>query len=230
MDTAAEVALRFVDSAYTEATSVIMGGSASTGRRTASSDIDVLVIASATSFADGRSRAQLVHREGERLDVFAYTEDAFRAWSEKDFVSLRPVLPYLLTEGTPLRAGDDYERLCTWCTDRLAEGPRLSDHDLALRRYAVTDLIDDLVDATDQLEAAATRADLFRALGELLLLSANQWLGSGKWLARRLRAWDEPSAQALLAFAQTPDPLVAGRIASKMLDSVGGRVDADFTR
>ena len=228
---AVEVALRFCDHDYPGATTVILAGSASTGRRTATSDIDILLIAPAHPFGDGvGSEARVVHREGERIDVFAYTVDGFRDWAERDFASLRPVLPYMLTEGSPLRTGPEFVELRRWSAERLALGPRLSDHQLEVRRYAVTDLIDDLTDAGDPLTTAAIRSDLFRSLAELAILRSNAWLGSGKWLARRLRVADGPSADALAAFAREPDTARAAAIASRLLSELGGRGDGDFVR
>jgi predicted nucleotidyltransferase len=228
---AARVALRFCDNDYPGATTIVLAGSASTGRRTPTSDIDILLIAPTHPFGAGvGSEARVVHREGERIDVFAYTVESFRDWAERDFASLRPVLPYMLTEGSPLRTGTEFDELCRWSAERLARGPRLSDHQLELRRYAVTDLIDDLTDAGDPLIDAALRTDLFRSLAELALLRSNAWLGSGKWLARRLRVTDGPSADSLAAFAREPDTARAVTIASELLSELGGRVDGDFVR
>lgn len=233
-DDAARVALRFCDAEYGGATTVVLGGSASTGRRTPTSDIDLLLIGPPSAFGaearDDHGEARVAHRDGERIDVFAYTAAGYRQWAERDFASLRPVLPYLLTEGTPLRAGDEFESLRAWSAERLAHGPRPDGHQLALRRYAVTDLIDDLADATDALAVAAIRADLLRSLGELALLSAGSWLGSGKWLARRLRAADPRAAERLEGFAREPDAARAAAAASRLLAELGGRVDIDFTR
>ena len=231
---AREAALRFCDAEYPEATTVILGGSSSTGKRTPTSDIDILLIAPPSTF-EGRngsptSEARVTHHDGERFDVFAYTVEGYREWAERDFASLRPVLPVLLTEGIPLRTGDEFAELRRWSADRLAPGPRPTAHQLALRRYAVTDLIDDLTDATDELVSAAIRADLLRDLGELALLSSGAWLGSGKWLARRLRAVDPESADALAAFARERDHREAARVVAVLLDRLGGRVDEDFVR
>ncbi|MBW8870787.1 MAG: nucleotidyltransferase domain-containing protein [Leifsonia sp.] len=235
----ANVALRFCDTDYPGATTVVLGGSSSTGRRTATSDIDILLIAPAATFAGAdptagdrvaHGEARVAHRDGERIDVFAYTVEGYRDWADRDFASLRPVLPYLLTEGVPLRTGTEFGELRQWSAERLARGPRLSDHKLELRRYAVTDLIDDLADDTDRLTAAAIRADLFRALGELALLTAKAWLGSGKWLARRLAAADPSAAAQLTDFAAEPGNTQAAAIASGLLERLGGRVDEDLTR
>ena len=102
---AALLAVRFCDREYPGATTIVLGGSASTGRRTSTSDIDILLIAPTLRSEDGSTQAEarVAHRDGDRIDVFAYTEEGYRGWAERDFASLRPVLPYLLTEGTVLR-------------------------------------------------------------------------------------------------------------------------------
>jgi len=228
------VALRFCDREFPSATTIVLGGSASTGRRTPTSDIDLLLIAPPAAFdgqgGDATSVARVTHFDGERIDVFAYTVEGFTDWSERDFASLRPVLPILLTEGTPLRTGDEFDTLRGWAADRLERGPQVDDHARALRRYAITDLLDDLGDATDPLIIAALRSELFRGLAELSILAAGAWLGSGKWLARRLRAADPTAADALERFASELDPRAAAALASQLLERLGGRVDGDFVR
>ncbi|SEH57495.1 MULTISPECIES: nucleotidyltransferase domain-containing protein [unclassified Leifsonia] len=133
---AALLAARFCDREYPGATTIVLGGSASTGRRTSTSDIDILLIAPTLRRADSGStqaEARVAHRDGERIDVFAYTEEGYRGWAERDFASVHPVLPYLLTEGTVLRAGTEFERLREWSEARLLRGPQPSAHDLELR-------------------------------------------------------------------------------------------------
>src|SRR4051794_27956070 len=93
----ARVALRFCDTDYPGATTVVLGGSSSTGRRTATSDIDILLIAPAATFAGAdptvgdrvaHGEARVAHRDGERIDVFAYTIEGYRDWADRDFASL----------------------------------------------------------------------------------------------------------------------------------------------
>ncbi|BDZ47309.1 nucleotidyltransferase domain-containing protein [Naasia aerilata] len=79
MDTAvANLSTAFVDRHLPGASAIFVGGSASTGRRTATSDIDLLVFAPAEAFANASSRAWIAREQGERFEVFAYTAEAFR--------------------------------------------------------------------------------------------------------------------------------------------------------
>jgi predicted nucleotidyltransferase len=229
-NSAAEVALDHVACTIPRATTVVMGGSASTGRRTPTSDIDLLVFAPADSFENGRSVARVAHHRGERIDIFGYTHDSFLEWAERDFASFRPVLPFLLVEGIALREDEDTTRLREWAAQRLARGPFPTEHQLGLRRYAITDLADDLLDAGDPLLAALVRADLVRELAQFLLLANSQWLGNGKWLGRRLRAWDPEVADVIAEVAASQDHPRCARVALQLLEPYGGRLDEDFVR
>jgi predicted nucleotidyltransferase len=229
-DSVRSTVLAFVERELPDATTVIVGGSAAAGRRTATSDIDLLVLAPSASFENGGSVARLAHERGERLDVFGYTTEGFREWCERDFASLRPVLPFLLVEGTALREDATTGDLREEAAARLARGPSLTQHQLDLRRYLVTDLADDLADATEPFTIDVLRAELVRDLAQFLLLAANRWLGSGKWLVRRLRAWDPGIADELARLLREPD---ARRVAEGALDLLrphGGRMDRDFVR
>lgn len=63
-----------------------------------------------------------------------------------------------------------------------------------------------------------------------MLLADGQWIGSGKWLPRRLRAWSSERTEQLSA------PLLAGDIpgfaarVGEELERAGGRVQAGFER
>ncbi len=54
------------------------------------------------------------------------------------------------------------------------------------RRYAITDLLDDLAGTNDQSERLFIATELVRRTGELALAVGGSWGGGGKWLARRL--------------------------------------------
>ena len=147
----ADIALDYVARILPGATTVVMGGSASTGRRTATSDMDLLAFAPADDFENGRSVALVAHHRGERIDVFAYTHDGFREWAERE-------------------------------------------------------------------------------LAQFLLLANNRWLGSGKWLGRRLREWSPDIADRVSRAAAESDPRRLAQLAGDLLEPYGGRIDSDFIR
>jgi hypothetical protein len=107
---------------------------------------------------------------------------------------------------------------------------RIERHALDLRRYAVSALLDDLADADDPGERALLLADAFTGLSELLLLTQRQWLGSGKWLLRRLRTWEPAVADQLIGAFASGDRALFLQVADDLLAPLGGRLQAGVIR
>jgi hypothetical protein len=79
----------------------------------------------------------------------------------------------------------------------LAAGPIVDAHALDLRRYIITDQLDDLRDAQDPLERQVIAGLLFERVAELMLLAERRWIGAGKYLPRRLRELSVERTDAL---------------------------------
>ena len=101
------------------------------------------------------------------------------------------------------------------------------------RRYAITDLLDDLAGSTDPSERLFIAAELVRRTGELALIVGGSWNGSGKWLARRL----ETTAPGLgMRLHEGVRDLSAGRteplaaVVDEVLDQAGGRLWVGYKR
>jgi hypothetical protein len=146
----------------------------------------------------------------------------------------------LVATGVPLLAADrdGAAALRSECAAVLAGGPGpLPEAELALARYALTDLLDDLAGAASSSpEADAVAVEVWRAAAELLLASAGRWSGTGKWLVREVEAYDASAGTAYAsrlslglwaALAGDPAPLTA--VADEVLDGVGGRLWEGYT-
>lgn len=225
-----ELSDRFVSAHFPAATIAVLGGSTARGTRTATSDIDLLVVGDALFDDDRSSMAASTEFEGEIFEVFAYTPDAFDEWTRKDVAQHRPVLLHMLVEGAELRGGHELAALRELWRGVLENGPEATCHELAARRYVITDLLDDLRDASDPMERHAGAFALFEKTAELMLLSNRRWLGTGKYLPRRLRELSGERANALT------EPLLAGEFSAfadrveHELNRAGGRVQAGFVR
>lgn len=227
----AERVERFLAERYPRAGIAIVAGSTAREERTHTSDIDLLLIDD-DLFADGAqvSEAATHEFEGEIFEVFAYTTEGFREWADRGVAQHRPVILHMLAEGIPVRSTPVLGELQARWGAVLAAGPVLSESESRFRRYVITDLLDDLQDATDPLEQNVVAGLLFERMAELMLLVGGQWIGSGKWLPRRLRAWCPERADLLST------PLLAGDFpgfaaqVSEELVFAGGRVQAGFVR
>ena len=225
-----DLAERFVAARFPKASVAVIGGSTSRGERTPTSDIDLLLIGD-DLLLEGKTGAALTEEfEGEIFEVFAYTPQGFDEWAQRSVTQHRPVIVHMLVEGTPVRAGDELATLRDAWSERLDRGPSVDAHELDFRRYVITDVLDDLRDATDPLERRVIAATLFERTAELMLLTAGRWIGTGKYLPRRLRELPAERVDALV------EPYLNGNV-DELADAVerelavaGGRLQAGFVR
>ncbi|WP_206446332.1 nucleotidyltransferase domain-containing protein [Agrococcus sp. KRD186] len=225
-----EIARRFVEQEFPGADSAVVAGSTASGRRTATSDIDLLVLGPEGMLGDADSLAANYAFEGEAMEVFAYTEAGFDRWANRGVEEARPVIVDMLVGGTAVLTGPTLLRLRPDWAAVLARGPVVDRRRLDLMRYAVTDLLDDLLDAHDALEQRTIMACLFEDVAALALLANGRWLGRGKHLVRRLRAWSPDRANALAAPLLAGDASAFGIAAGHELERAGGRLREGFVR
>jgi hypothetical protein len=105
--------------------------------------------------------------------------------------------------------------------------PAVDDEELALRRYGVTDGLDDVRGDPEGDETLLTAANLAREVAELHLTLASAWIGTRKWLLRQLRetnpAFADRFVSAIRAHAGGDvTPLMA--LAEDVLEASGGRL------
>lgn len=105
------------------------------------------------------------------------------------------------------------------------------------RRYAVTDLLDDLTATHGADERLTVAATLLREASDLLLAVNRRWSGSGKWLLRELNSLDEhlgttyaPQLMHGLRAAAINNPTPMHQVVLEILDKSGGPLFAGFRR
>lgn len=224
------MAKTFVEARFPGASLAIVAGSTARGTRTATSDIDLLVVGDGV-FNDRRSSlAATYESDAEVFEVFAYTPAGFEEWAERGVREFRPVIVDMLVSGTPVVDDGTLDHFRARWADVYARGPLVSDHELAMRRYAVTDLIDDLSDAADPVEKHIIAFTLYQQLSELILLGNGRWIGTGKNLPRRLRELDPQRASSLGSTLVAGDLPTFRELAADELERLGGRVQAGFVR
>ncbi|MCO1654209.1 nucleotidyltransferase domain-containing protein [Pseudonocardia sp. S2-4] len=175
----------------------MLGGSSANGGATASSDLDIVVLVPGPP----APHRETVLSDGRLVELFVHTVESARTSIDREIAARRsPLLQMcgasvLLVDhdGAGTRVRDDARR-------SIAAGPpALSTRERDDRRYAITALAEDLLDATDDDEVAFIGAAALVAISELVLLEHRTWLGRGKWLARRLRQAAPATAADLVA-------------------------------
>ncbi|CAH0137274.1 MULTISPECIES: nucleotidyltransferase domain-containing protein [unclassified Microbacterium] len=225
-----DLAERFIAARFPKASIAVIGGSTSRGERTRTSDIDLLLIGD-DLLPDGEIGAALtLEFEREAFEVFAYTPQGFDEWAQRSVAQHRPVIVHMLVEGTPVRAGIELVTLRATWSERLDRGPSVDAHELDFRRYVITDVLDDLRDATDPLERRVIAATVFERTAELMLLTAGRWIGTGKYLPRRLRELPAERVDELAVPYLSGDFDQLADAVERELDAAGGRLQAGFAR
>lgn len=199
------------------------------GRGTRTSDLDIVV------YYDDRSAsfAETLRYDGWLIESFVYGPEGIDEWFDFEARQHRPVALDMWAGGIPLVDNAATARLKNRAQLVMAAGPEpIGATQQADLRYGLTAAIDDLQGRPDPGEEFAIIADVYKRAGELLLFANRSWLGSGKWLVRRLGNLQDPTATRLVQWAESvprsSEELCL--IAHEVLKSVGGPLQEGHTR
>ncbi|TDC24295.1 nucleotidyltransferase domain-containing protein [Streptomyces sp. 8K308] len=228
---AIEAARAVVAEQHPEARAAFLGGSVVTGRRTATSDLDIVVLLHG---APAPYRASLQYADWP-VEMFVHTEATWHAYVERELRKRRSPLLWMCADGQLLFDTDGLGALLAAQARKLtASGPPpASAEEIDDRRYAITDLLDDLAGSNDQNERLFISTELVRRTGELALAVGGSWGGGGKWLARRLGT-TAPGLSTRLhhglqqVLGGTVEPLTA--VVDDVLRQAGGRFWVGYKR
>ncbi|PRH80025.1 nucleotidyltransferase [Streptomyces solincola] len=228
---AIEAAHAVVVEHHPDAQAAFLGGSVVTGRRTAMSDLDIVVLLHG---APAPYRASL-RSDDWPVEMFVHTEATWYAYVEREVRKRRSPLLWMCADGELLFDADGVgARIAAEARKLTAAGPPMvSADEIDDRRYAITDLLDDLAGSSDQSERMFIATELVRRTGELALAISHSWGGGGKWLARRLET-TSPGLSLRLhrglreVLEGRVEPLVAA--VDEVIGQAGGRLWVGYKR
>ncbi|MEU4984340.1 nucleotidyltransferase domain-containing protein [Streptomyces sp. NPDC021969] len=228
---AIEAARAVVEEQHPEARTAFLGGSVATGRRTATSDLDVVVLLHG---APAPYRESLQYADWP-VEMFVHTEATWHAYIERELPTRRSPLLWMCADGLLLFDTDGLgASLAAQARTLTAAGPPpVSAEEIDDRRYAITDSLDDLAGSDDPSERLFIATELVRRTGELALAVSGSWGGGGKWLARRLET-TAPGLSTRLhhglreVLEGRAEPLVT--VVDEVLGQVGGRLWVGYKR
>ncbi|MFF0340973.1 nucleotidyltransferase domain-containing protein [Kribbella sp. NPDC004875] len=182
-----DLARQLVDELYPDARAAWLGGSVVRGDAGPTSDLDITVL------LDGppAPRRRSLEYGGWPVELFVHTEKSLRYFADKDHDRRQPTMMRLVGESVVLLDTDGTgARLLYEFRAEVVAGPRpLSADELDLLRYTITNLVDDLADATGDTRLAIASV-LWQDAARLLLTGAGHWSGTGKGLLREVTAYD----------------------------------------
>lgn len=202
---------------YPHARWAVLTGSVITPHRTPGSDLDIVVVLPSGD-PEAPHRESRVFR-GWPVELFVHDEETLAHYLASELSRRKPHLHRMIACGVAL-VGDPSDWQAR-CDEVLSAGPApLTAAEVESARYAMTDLLDDLVHARALGERLVVAATLWFAIARQSLIFANRWLGAGKWLLRELHELDPRLAEEWLAAHRDPDAIEA--LARATLDRIGG--------
>ncbi|MFD8805462.1 nucleotidyltransferase domain-containing protein [Streptomyces sp. NPDC059597] len=226
-----EIARRLVGERHPGARAAFLGGSVVTERRTAMSDLDVVVL------LDGEPAPYRVSLRwsGWPVELFAHTEASWEAYVGREVRRGRSPLLFMCAEGELLFDVDGVGmRIAAEARELVDAGPpAVSREEVDDLRYALTDLLDDLAGSGDRAERLFIATELARRSGELALVVRRSWRGGGKWLARRLEVavpgLGDRLGRGVREVLDGRDELLVS-VVDEVLGEVGGRLWVGYRR
>lgn len=220
-----DVAKKVLNERYPDAAFGIVSGSIVRGDATAHSDIDLVVIFEKLPNAYRESFIA----EDWPIEAFVHDPETLPYFYEDfDRKTAKPALCRMVAEGIIIPApGDKAKNIQEQAREFLARGPSpLSQKEIDARRYAITDIVDDLRSPRTPEECMASVIRLYEPLAEFYLRTRNQWMGIGKHIPRALGAHAPEFARAFTeAFTQSfksGDPTSVIVLSEKVLAPHGG--------
>jgi hypothetical protein len=205
---------------FPAALAAFLGAGVLSARRTATSDLDIVVILAGPPAPYRES----VRFGGWPVELFVHDGSSLAYYLARDVARRRPTMARLCADGPVLVDRDGTAGVVrARAAALLAAGPPpVPAADLDHLRYGLSDLLDDLAGCTDDGESMVISWLVFEHAARLALLVSGHWLGTGKWLLRELRDLDGALADRLLG--SVADPRRLEQIAGEVLASAGGRL------
>lgn len=191
-----DAARALVAEQFPDALAAFLSRSVLTAHRTATSDLDIVVVLSGPP-----APYRHTTRYGDWLvELFVHSRPSVQYYWDIDAATGKASLLRMCAEGRILAGADDLaDTIQAAARARLTAGPPpLTPAARDRLRYALTDLADDFTGCENETELVYIAAAMLRQAGELALLIAGRWLGTGKWLPRELDAFDKDLADLLL--------------------------------
>lgn len=226
-----EAAQRFISTQFPRCQAALLAGSVVRGQATETSDLDIILF-DATLVSSYR---ESFIESGWPIELFAHNLTSYRTFFEQNCQRAIPSLPRMVTEGIVLKDTDIVEDIKREARALLDSGPEAwSDETIEMKRYFLTDALEDLIGCTTRAEGLFIAGALATLVCEFILRTNRQWTGSAKWMYRALERYDAQAARelvtALETYYQTNETDALIRYVDETLSPFSGRLFAGFSR
>lgn len=208
----------------------LLAGSVVRGEATVTSDLDIVIFDCNLKSAYRESAIEF----GWNIEVFVHNLTSYKEFFKSDCERARPSLPKMVSEGIVLKDSGILDHIKHEANELLDKGPEEWSADtIKVKRYFITDALDDLIGCTNRAEEIFIANTLAELVSEFALRTNRQWIGTSKWVVRSLRNYDEKFAghffEAFDTFYKTGDKNMIIVMVDKSLEPFGGRLFQGFS-
>lgn len=188
-----EAARRIFRERYVDARVLFLAGSVMRGEATPTSDLDIVVVYERLPNA---YREAFVY-EGWPVEAFVHDAETVGHYFESDRRRGLPAMMSMVMEGVEIPAASEFSAVLKRRASEIFESgpPPLGEDELHLRRYRLTDWVDDIRHPRAPEELVATGAYLYQDAADFFFRSRNLWSAHSKTIPRRLREADAAFAE-----------------------------------
>lgn len=208
----------------------LLAGSVVRGEATETSDLDIVIFDCSLKSAYRES----VFEFDWSIEVFVHNLTSYKDFFKSDCERARPSLPRMVSEGIVLKDIGIMEPIKQEAKELLDKGPEEWSADtIKLKRYFITDALDDLIGCTNRAEEIFIANTLAELVSEFVLRTNRQWIGTSKWIVRSLRNYDEKFVghfvEAFDTFYKTGEKDKIIGMVDDILQPFGGRLFHGFS-
>ena len=183
-----EGAQKFVHKYFPNCNGALLAGSVVRGEATDTSDLDIVIFDESVSSS---YRETFIEFDWP-IEVFVHNGSSYKTFFEIDRKRARPSLPRMVSEGIILRDDGIIEAIKKEAVELLKAGPeKWSEETVKIKRYFLTDTLDDFVGCSNRGEGVFIANALAELTSEFVLRTNRRWIGTSKWIVHSLRAYDE---------------------------------------
>jgi len=225
-----EAAQKFIHKNFPNCNGALLAGSVVRGEGTDTSDLDIVIF---DETVPSSYRESFIEFDWP-IEVFIHNTSSYKPFFESDRERARPSLPRMVSEGIILKDDGVIEIIKEEAKELLKEGPEeWSEVTLQIKRYFLTDTLDDFIGCTDRGEEIFIANALAELVSEFVLRSNRHWIGTSKWIVRSLRAYDEDYTiqfvEAFDTYYTTGDKGRVIHLVEAAMEPFGGRLLEGFS-
>lgn len=225
-----EAAKMIIGSHFPNCQGALLAGSVVRGEATDTSDLDIVIFDDKIK----SSYRESFIKYGWRSEIFVHNLTSYNAYFVSDCERARPSMPRMVSEGIIIKDNGIIESIKKEAEELLARGPKeWSLETITLKRYFITDTLDDFIGCTNRAEGLFIANSLAEITSEFVLRTNQRWIGNSKWIVRSLKQYDEGFAERFVhafdCFYKSDDKSKIIQMVDSILQPYGGRLFEGFS-